>query len=34
MPENNRWPSGYGIGGPPVPKGYWQQCLDPFQRKK
>jgi sterol desaturase/sphingolipid hydroxylase (fatty acid hydroxylase superfamily) len=34
MPENNRWPSGYGIGGHPVPKGYWQQFLYPFRRKK
>jgi sterol desaturase/sphingolipid hydroxylase (fatty acid hydroxylase superfamily) len=34
MPENGRWPSGYGIGGHPVPKGYWQQFLHPFQRKK
>ena len=33
MPENGRWPSGYGIGGHPVPKGYWQQFLHPFQRK-
>ncbi len=34
MPENGRWPSGYGISGHPVPKGYWQQFLHPFQRKK
>ena len=34
MPENGRWPSGYGIGGHPVPKGYWQQFLHPFKRKK
>ena len=34
MPENGRWPSGYGIGGHPVPKGYWQQFLHPFQRRK
>jgi sterol desaturase/sphingolipid hydroxylase (fatty acid hydroxylase superfamily) len=26
------WPSGYGIGGHPVPKGYWQQFLYPFRR--
>ncbi len=32
MSENNRWPFGYG--GPPVPKGFWQQCLDPFRRQK
>jgi sterol desaturase/sphingolipid hydroxylase (fatty acid hydroxylase superfamily) len=34
MPENDRWPSGYGIGGHPVPKGYVKQFLYPFQRKK
>ena len=28
----NEWPSGYGIGGHPVPKGYWQQFLYPFRR--
>ena len=32
MPEN-RWPSGYGVGGHPVPKGYWKQFLYPFQRE-
>ena len=31
MPEN-RWPSGYGVGGHPVPKGYWKQFLYPFKR--
>jgi hypothetical protein len=34
MPENDRWPSGYGIGGHPVPKGYLKQFLYPFLRKK
>jgi len=34
MPENGRWPEGYGISGHPVPKGYWRQFLHPFQRKK
>ena len=34
MPEDERWPSAYGIGGHPVPKGYWQQFLHPFRRKK
>lgn len=34
MPENNRWPSRYGIGGHPVPKGCWQQFLYPSRRKK
>lgn len=33
MPEE-RWPEGYGIGGHPVPSGYWQQFLHPFRRKK
>jgi sterol desaturase/sphingolipid hydroxylase (fatty acid hydroxylase superfamily) len=32
MPEG-KWPSGYGIGGHPVPKGYWQQFLYPFKRE-
>jgi sterol desaturase/sphingolipid hydroxylase (fatty acid hydroxylase superfamily) len=32
MPEN-RWPEGYGIGGHPVPTGYWQQFLYPFRAK-
>ena len=29
-----RWPSGYGIGNHPVPKGYWKQFSYPFNRKK
>ncbi|MEM9410713.1 MAG: sterol desaturase family protein [Planctomycetota bacterium] len=29
MPED-RWPTGYGIDGHPVPKGFWQQFLYPF----
>jgi sterol desaturase/sphingolipid hydroxylase (fatty acid hydroxylase superfamily) len=32
MPEN-RWPEGYGIGGHPVPQGYWKQFLYPFRAK-
>ena len=28
-----QWPSGYGIEGHPVPKGYWAQLLYPFRRK-
>ncbi len=28
-----QWPSGYGIGGHPVPNGYWQQFLYPFKSK-
>ncbi len=31
MPKN-QWPSGYGIGGHPVPNGYWQQFCYPFKR--
>ena len=31
MPEG-QWPTGYGIAGHPVPKGYWKQLLYPFQR--
>jgi sterol desaturase/sphingolipid hydroxylase (fatty acid hydroxylase superfamily) len=33
LPEG-RWPSGYGIGGHPVPRGYWRQFLYPFRRDK
>ncbi len=29
-----RWPSGYGVGGNPVPRGFWKQFLYPFQREK
>jgi sterol desaturase/sphingolipid hydroxylase (fatty acid hydroxylase superfamily) len=31
MPQE-RWPSGYGIKGHPVPQGYWKQFLHPFRR--
>ena len=31
MPKG-RWPRAYGIGGHPVPLGYWKQFLYPFQR--
>src|SRR5262245_10644031 len=31
MPKD-QWPSGYGIAGHPVPRGYWQQFLYPFRR--
>jgi sterol desaturase/sphingolipid hydroxylase (fatty acid hydroxylase superfamily) len=27
-----QWPSGYGVGGHPVPNGYWQQFCYPFKR--
>jgi sterol desaturase/sphingolipid hydroxylase (fatty acid hydroxylase superfamily) len=30
----DRWPSGYGIGGHPVPSGYWKQFLYPFLKRK
>lgn len=33
MPPN-QWPGGYGVGGHPVPNGYWQQFLYPFKWKK
>ncbi len=33
MPPN-LWPTGYGIGGHPVPKGYIKQFLYPFKKKK
>jgi sterol desaturase/sphingolipid hydroxylase (fatty acid hydroxylase superfamily) len=29
-----QWPSGYGVGGHPVPRGYWPQFAYPFRRKK
>ena len=28
---DGQWPSGYGIPGHPVPKGYWKQMLYPFR---
>jgi sterol desaturase/sphingolipid hydroxylase (fatty acid hydroxylase superfamily) len=31
MPKD-QWPSGYGIGGHPVPSGYWKQFLYPFKK--
>ena len=31
MPSN-LWPSGYGVGGHPVPNGYWKQLMYPFTR--
>ena len=30
----DRWPEGYGIGGHPVPKGFWKQLLYPFKSDK
>lgn len=30
---NDAWPTGYGVGGHPVPKGYWQQFLYPFRKR-
>jgi len=32
LPED-KWPSGYGIAGHPVPKGYSAQFMHPFQRE-
>jgi sterol desaturase/sphingolipid hydroxylase (fatty acid hydroxylase superfamily) len=29
----DEWPSGYGIAGHPVPKGYWNQFMYPFRKK-
>ena len=31
MPPN-QWPTGYGIGGHPVPNGYWRQFWYPFKK--
>lgn len=28
-----RWPSGYGVGGHPVPGGFIQQFIYPFKKK-
>ena len=33
LPEE-KWPTGYGIAGHPVPSGYWRQFLYPFQRRR
>ena len=32
LPEE-RWPTGYGVGGHPVPRGYWAQLKYPFARR-
>lgn len=32
MPDD-RWPTGYGVGGHPVPQGYWAQFLYPFRKR-
>ncbi len=29
----DKWPDGYGIGGHPVPKGYWKQFWYPFRKQ-
>ena len=31
---DDKWPSGYGIGGHPVPKGYWKQFIYPFRKDR
>ena len=33
MPDD-KWPSGYGIEGHPVPRGFWQQFLYPFRKQR
>ncbi|MFW5426259.1 MAG: sterol desaturase family protein [Methylophagaceae bacterium] len=33
MPKG-RWPSGLGVGGHPVPSGYWKQFMYPFTKSK
>jgi sterol desaturase/sphingolipid hydroxylase (fatty acid hydroxylase superfamily) len=33
LPQD-RWPSGYGIAGHPVPRGYWAQFKHPFRRRQ
>lgn len=32
LPDDGRWPSGYGIANHPVPKGFVRQFLYPFRR--
>lgn len=34
LPEDGRWPDGYGIENHPVPKGFVKQFLFPFVRKR
>lgn len=34
LPEDGAWPSGYGVAGHPVPKGYFRQFLYPFARSE
>jgi sterol desaturase/sphingolipid hydroxylase (fatty acid hydroxylase superfamily) len=34
LPADGRWPSGYGIGNHPVPKGFVRQFLYPFVRSR
>ena len=31
LPEG-KWPAGYGVGGHPVPRGWWPQFLYPFRK--
>lgn len=31
LPEDGRWPSGYGIKGP-IPRNFWGQMMHPFRR--
>lgn len=33
LPEG-KWPQGYGIGGNPVPRGYWKQFWYPLRRRR
>jgi sterol desaturase/sphingolipid hydroxylase (fatty acid hydroxylase superfamily) len=33
FPADGRWPEGYGVGGHPVPKGYWRQFWYPFRQE-
>ena len=30
----DRWPSAYGLAGPPVPADYWSQLAYPFRRSR
>src|SRR5262249_8577980 len=33
LPPDGQWPSGYGIAGDPVPRGFIRQFLHPFRRR-
>jgi sterol desaturase/sphingolipid hydroxylase (fatty acid hydroxylase superfamily) len=34
MPEDGRWPSGYGVVSQPIPRGFIKQLFYPFRRRR